>query len=134
MKKFYTLEIELWKNSFEAREEAHKVLNQEPIDKTNLLLATHRKGVIATLESMTYPFVAMAYKTFRKQLKKQKKALLVPVITLVIEANKDTEPENFAKLQKELEADTNLFHRFMFYVNDEGINYEKNEELEENES
>lgn len=132
MKKFYTLEVEIWNESREAREEAHKILNQEPIDKTALLLATHRKGVIATLESISYPFVAMAYKIFCKQLKKQKKALLVPVITLVIEANKDTEPENFVKLQKELENDTNLFHRFMFYVNDEGVE-EKNEELEENE-
>ncbi len=86
------------------------------------------------MESTSYAIVAMAYKTFCRQLKKQKKAFLVPVITLVIEANKDTEPENFVQLQKELEADTNFFHRFMFYVNDEGINYEKNEELQENES
>jgi|GEM_PF-5904014 hypothetical protein len=121
MKKFYTLEIELWNESRDAREEAQRILNQEPIDKTNLLLATHRKGVIAFMESLSYPFIAMAYKTFCKYLKKQKKVLLVPVITLVVEANKDTEPENFVKLQKELEADTNLFHRFVFYVNDEGI-------------
>lgn len=120
MKKFYTLEVELWNDSLEAREEAYKILNQEAIDKTNLLLAKHRKGVIATFESMSYPLVAVAYKTFCRLFKKnQKKALLVPVITLVVEANKDTEPENFAKLQKELEADTNLFHRFMFYVNEE---------------
>lgn len=132
MKKIYILEVELWENSLEAREEAYKILNQEPIDKTNLLLATHRKGIIATLESISYPFVAMAYKTFCKKLKKQSKALLVPVITLVVEANKDTEPENFVKLQKELEADTNLFHRFMFYVNDEGI--EKETEICKNES
>ncbi|WP_448529636.1 hypothetical protein [Raineya sp.] len=132
MKKFYTLEIELWNESRDAREEAQRILNQEPIDKTNLLLATHRKGVIAFMESLSYPFIAMAYKTFCKYLKKQKKVLLVPVITLVVEANKDTEPENFVKLQKELEADTNLFHRFMFYVNDEGI--EKEADLCKNES
>lgn len=84
------------------------------------------------MQSMSYAMIAIAYKTFCKHLKKHKKLLLVPVITLVVEANKDTEPENFVKLQKELEADTNLFHRFMFYVNDEGI--EKEADLCKNES
>lgn len=126
MKKFYTLEIELWHESREAREEAYKILHQESIDKTNMLLIKYRKGIIATMESSSYAIISMAYKMYCKYFQKQSKALIVPVITLVIEANQDTEPEDFVKLQKDLETSTALFHRFMFYVNDEEIN-EKNE-------
>jgi len=72
----------------------------------------------------------MAYKTYCNYFKKQKKVFFVPVITLVVKANKDTEPENFETLQKELETNPNLIHRFMFFVNDEDLN-KKNEELQE---
>lgn len=131
MKTYYTLEIEVWKDSLEAREEAQKILNRAPISKKNLLLAKHKKSVVALLQSPSYSFISMAYKTYCNYFKKkQKKALLVPVITLVVEANKDTEPKNFEMLQKELETNTNLIHRFMFFVNDENLS-QKNEELQE---
>jgi len=130
MKTYYTLEVEVWNDSLEAREEAQKILNQEPISKENLLLAKYKKSVVAFLQSPNYSFISMAYKTYCNYFKKQKKVFLVPVITLVVEANKDTEPENFETLQKELETNPNLIHRFMFFVNDEDLN-KKNEELQE---
>jgi len=51
MKTYYTLEVEVWNDSLEAREEAQKILNQEPISKENLLLAKYKKSVVAFLQS-----------------------------------------------------------------------------------
>jgi len=132
MNHYYTLDLELWQNSDEARAEAEKIFDFEPIPKDNLLLKKHTIDVMFSIQGRFYNYIDFLQKFFVKQFKhklqslENQKAFLVPVISYVVEFDgteeilqqEDLLEEAFvAYIQNLVQENTNLFHRFIFKVN-----------------